>query len=106
MQIVLRPLLVLLAVLAVAPPARADLNPILRWLRDRLPLAEINHKVVLPTPSVNDRRIGKSGSSPMALRIVVDRNSTGFPAGIGKIVHDSLFPNYPGFTFKVLFAAA
>jgi hypothetical protein len=93
-----------------AAPLRADAfdlgAQVSKWLRDKAPVASINNKVVLPTPKVDDRRIGKSGSFPIALKIVVDKGSTGFPAGIGKIVHDALFPNYPGFTFKVLFASA
>jgi hypothetical protein len=95
-----------LLLLGAAPAEGFDLHRVFRWLRDQAPLAEINQRHVLPTPHVKDRRIGESGSFPLALKIVVDKDSTGFPAGIGKIVHEALFPNYPGFTFKVLFASA
>lgn len=71
-----------------------------------LPIADINNRFFFKIPKINDPKIGKSDAFPTALRINVGKNSTGFPGGIGKIVHDAHFSGSPSFVFKVAFAAA
>jgi hypothetical protein len=91
---------------AQADPPHLDLHAFTNWLKGAVPLGDVNHKYILDCPKVEDHRIGKSKCSPFALKITVGDNSTGFPGGIGKVVHDALFPDKPTFTFKVAFAAA
>jgi hypothetical protein len=73
-----------------------------------LPAAEFNHKYqLMPVEFVDPTgKIKKTESLTSALKIEVAPNSTGFPGGIGKIVHKALFASYPRFTFKVNFACA
>lgn len=91
---------------AAADPPHVDFGAFTRWLHSVIPLGDVNHKYVVDCPKVDDPRIGKSKCAPFALKIVVGEHGTGFPGGIGKVVHDALFPNKPTFTFKVVFAAA
>lgn len=83
-----------------------DLSPLKGLIEKVVPVAQINDKIILNVPKVDDPKIGKSKSAPFALRINVGPNATGFPAGIGKVVHNALFSAYPRFVFKVAFAAA
>src|SRR6516162_5646398 len=89
-----------------APRADAGLLDGIKKLLSKVPIADVNHKYILNPPKVSDPKIGKSHSFPIALKIVVAKDSTGFPGGIGKIVHEALFSSYPRFTFKVAFACA
>ncbi len=75
---------------------------------NKLPAAEFNHKYLLtPVEFVDPTgKIKKTSSLTSALKIEVASDSTGFPGGIGKIVHQALFAGYPRFTFKVNFACA
>jgi hypothetical protein len=69
-------------------------------------ITDIGHKWVRRPPVVNDPCIGRSRGLPIPMRIRVDPAATGFPAGIGSVVHRALFSSYPPFTFKVTFACA
>jgi hypothetical protein len=74
---------------------------------DQLGLVEINHRFLQPgLLQVDDETIGRSGTFPVALRIVVAEDALGFPAGIGRLAHSALFAEYPRFIFKVVFACA
>jgi hypothetical protein len=100
-----RALLVLL-VAGVGLGALAPWHGWLHRLREALPIGDINHAYLVTMPRVDDPRIGRSRSLPVALKIVVASDATGFPGGIGKVVHDALFQDRPRFTFKVAFACA
>jgi hypothetical protein len=92
---------------AVAHDAQAGLLDAKKiYEKSKVRITHIGHKWVRRPPVVNDPCIGKSHGLPIPMRIRVDPAATGFPAGIGSIVHRALFSSCPPFTFKVTFACA
>ncbi len=78
----------------------------LRPGRYRLPLGAINGSYFRAPPRVDDPRIGRSSGLPIALEFRIADDSTGFPGGIGKVVHRALFPGVPDFSVHIKFACA
>jgi hypothetical protein len=74
--------------------------------RLRLPLGAINGSYLRAPPRVDDPLIGRSGGLPIALEFRIGASSTGFPGGIGQIVHHALFPGTPDFSIHIKFACA
>lgn len=76
------------------------------WLRDLLPLGDINGRYRVRALGLRDPRLGRAQGLPLALKIRVHPGDRSFPAGIGGEVHARLFAELPGFDFKVVFACA
>ncbi len=89
----------------IATPHLGIRSRIARFIADKIGLAEINGRVFTKFPTLDDPEIGRSTGFPVGLAIDVGPASTGFPAGVGKTVHDELFPGRP-FKFNVVFARA
>lgn len=73
------------------------------WLRTRALVGDIDNKLFVDGAVVNDPKIGKSMSFPMAQEIVVDKERSA-PAGVGKMVDKVFFPNEGKLVFNVAFS--
>jgi hypothetical protein len=67
-------------------------------------IGQIDGKILIEQPWLDDPRIGKSAAFPVPERIVVSATAEGAMAYIGKTAHAALFPTYPEFAFNVAFA--
>lgn len=69
-----------------------------------LPLTgDIDGRVAVPVPQVDDAKFGQSSGIPFVLEIDVDRVNKA-PANVGHKVDDVFFQNYPPLLFNVCFA--
>ena len=69
-----------------------------------LPLTgDIDGRVAVPVPQVDDHRFGQSSGIPFVLEIDVDRVNKA-PANVGHKVDDVFFQSYPPLLFNVCFA--
>jgi hypothetical protein len=108
----MRTIVPLFACALIAGSALADSNgpkEFTDWRKYFPKLGSVNHHLLQQVAKVDDPLIGKSMGFPIALKIWVNENSDGFPAGIGKIVKERLFPKskgYAGLMFNVAFACA
>jgi hypothetical protein len=73
------------------------------WLRRQALVGDIDNKIFVDGAEVNDAKIGKSMSFPMAQEIVVDKERSA-PAGVGKMVDKVFFPNEGKLVFNVAFS--
>jgi hypothetical protein len=72
----------------------------------RIPLGAINGSYLRAPPQIDDPRIGRSRGLPFALEFRIGEGETGFPGGIGRVVHRALFPGAPDFAVHIKFACA
>ena len=79
---------------------------LLQASRFRVPVGAINGSYLRAPPRIDDPRIGRSSGIPVALAFRIGEDCTGFPGGIGRVVHRELFPETPAFSVHIKFACA